>query len=187
MGTVAANLASTALLCIDVSGSMSGRPLEEAILGGVQFLDEAAQAGYRCGLVLWHHGVARHVPVTAEPEEVGRQLRAAISSGGNDLCPTLRVVITELGERPGDRVVCVFGDGDVGPEAPVAELAAQARALGIRFVVRGLGSGAAECLSRTLLPDSASEPDAGPLRTVHDVAGLRAGIASMASSLRGPR
>lgn len=180
LGAVSEHFAGAALLCIDVSGSMSGRPLHEAVAGGLDFLDEAERAGYRCGLVLWHHGVDLHVPVSSPPATVRAELRGAVSSGGNDLCPTLDVAIRELGDLPGDRVVCVFGDGDVGPVEPVARLAARARGLGIRFVVRGLGDRATAGLSRTLVPDEESTP----ARTVTDVAGLRAGIASMASSLR---
>ncbi len=80
----------------------------------------------------------------------------------------------------GDRVVCVFGDGDVGNAAEAEELARRARALGIRFVVRGLGERASRSLAKALEPD---EGDAGQ-QTVRDVGDLRRGIASMALSLR---
>jgi len=172
-----------ALLCIDVSGSMSGAPLAAAIEGGLDFLTEAEQTGYRCGLVLWHHDMDAYLPTTAGPAEVRARLRAATAGGGTQLRPTLRAAIAELGPMRGDRVVCVFGDGDVGNEAHTAADAARALALGIRFIVRGLGSGASGCLSRTLTPD---EPDA-PSQTVDDVGTLRRGIASMATSLRADR
>jgi Mg-chelatase subunit ChlD len=171
-----------ALLCIDVSGSMSGSPLREAIAGGLDFLTEAEQAHYRCGLILWHHEVAAHLPHTAAGEEVEARLRSARASGGNQLVPSIEVAIGEFGKLTGDRVVCVFGDGDVGDEVATAAEAARARALGIRFVVRGLGSGASECLARALTP---GEKDA--TRTVQDVGDLRGGIASMAQSLRARR
>lgn len=174
------HLLGRALLCIDVSGSMTGAPLRAAIDGGLDFLDEAAQAGYRCGLVLWHHGVEAYLPTTESPGRVRARLRAAVASGGNDLVPTLHLAITELGPMRGDRVVCVFGDGDVGPERPVEKEAARARALGIRFVVRGLGHSASACLSRTLVPDGRD----GAAHTVDDVRNLRKGIASMATALR---
>ena len=169
-----------ALLCIDVSGSMYGAPLRAAVEGGLDFLTEAEQAGYRCGLVLWHHGVAAYLPTTTSPAKVRSRLRGAVADGGNDLVPTLRVAIDELGPMSGDRVVCVFGDGDVGHEPPVEREAARARRLGIRFVVRGLGGSASACLGRTLVPDERVEAE----QTVDDVGGLRKGIASMAAALR---
>jgi Mg-chelatase subunit ChlD len=183
LAAVQEHFLGTALLCIDVSGSMYGEPLDAAVAGGLDFLREAEQAGYRCGLVLWHHDIDVQLPTTARPADVRARLRAATASGGNDLTPTLRAAIAELGPRHGDRVVCVFGDGDVGDEASTAAEAARARALGIRFVVRGLGAGASACLARTLTPDEPDLPD----RTVADVGTLRRGIASMAASLRAPR
>ncbi|MDQ2706766.1 MAG: VWA domain-containing protein [Actinomycetota bacterium] len=175
------HLLGTALLCIDVSGSMSGPPLQAAIDGGLDFLHEAEQAGYRCGLVLWHHGMDAYLSASTASIEVARRLRAARASGGNDLRPTLRAAIKELGPLEGDRVVCVFGDGDVGSdERGVEALANQARTLGIRFVVRGLGTHASASLSRTLGPDESAQPES----TVADVAGLRSGIASMAQALK---
>lgn len=183
LAAVQEHFLARALLCIDVSGSMWGAPLAAAIEGGLDFLTEAEKAGYRCGLVLWHHDMDVYLPTTTSPEKVRARLRTARADGGNQLRPTLRAAIKELGPMTGDRVVCVFGDGDVGDEAHTAADAAQARALGIRFVVRGLGSGASGCLSRTLTPD---EPDA-PTQTVDDVGTLRRGIASMAASLRAGR
>jgi Mg-chelatase subunit ChlD len=174
------HLLGAALLCIDVSGSMYGPPLEAAVAGGLDFLAEAEQAGYRCGLVLWHHDVTAYLPTTTSPDKVRARLRAATAGGGNNLVPTLQAAIEELGPMRGDRVVCVFGDGDVGPEPPVEAEAARARALGIRFVVRGLGASAGACLERTLQPDELDTTT----RTVDDVGSLRRGIASMASALR---
>lgn len=167
------------LLCIDVSGSMSGAPLRAAIEGGLDFLTEARQAHYECGLVLWHHDVEAYLPTSTPFDEVVARLRSARSTGGNQLRPTLARAIAELGPLTGDRVVCVFGDGDVGDETATAAAAAEARALGIRFVVRGLGVHAGACLARSLTPD---EQDGA--RTVTGVGDLRRGIASMAASLR---
>lgn len=168
-----------AVLCIDVSGSMSGAPLRAAIDGGLDFLTEARQARYDCGLVLWNSQVVAHLPTSSPDTRVRAQLRAAVSSGGTALAPALRVAIDELGPLSGDRVVCVFGDGGIGDTALAEQLAAQARALGIRFVVRGLGSGAGSGLARVLTPD---EQDA--TQTVQHVGDLRRGIASMAADLR---
>lgn len=171
-----------ALLCIDVSGSMAGEPLSAARAGGLDFLTEAAQAHYDCGLVLWSNRVVEHVPTTAPDESVRAALRGAVGRGGTALAPALRAAIDELGPLTGDRVVCVFGDGAVGDEQAAGELAAEARALGVRFVVRGLGARAGESLSRVLTPG-----DEDAARTVRGVQGLRRGIASMVADLRSGR
>jgi predicted metal-dependent peptidase len=174
LDAVQAHLLGRALLCIDVSGSMSGAPLRAAIDGGGDFLDEAAAAGYRCGLILWDDGVVAHLPTTSTLGAVRNRLNAAAVAGGTALSPALRVAIAELGPMTGDRVVCVFGDGGIGDPGPTAVLAAEARALGIRFVVRGLGAGASTSLTAALKPDG-DDSD----RTIHDVGDMRRGIASM--------
>jgi Mg-chelatase subunit ChlD len=49
----------TVMLCIDVSGSMSGSPLIEAVQGARQFVTEAVAAHYKIGVILWDDGRAR--------------------------------------------------------------------------------------------------------------------------------
>lgn len=172
-------LQGSALLCLDVSGSMAGRRLRAAVRGAEEFLAEARDAGYRVGLVLWHHDVATWVPPGAGAAPMSDALRRAVADGGTDLEPTLELAVRTLGPVPGDRVVCVVGDGDVGDARACARRAEEARALGIRFVVRGLGRSSAAALAAALTPGD--DPDGAPL--VHDVDGLSRGIASMARSL----
>ena len=176
---VQAHFGGKALLCIDVSGSMSGR-LPAAVDGGLDFLGEAREAHYATGLVLWSGGVTAYLPTTSTDSAVRAALKGAKAGGGTDLCPALRVAIKELGPMTGDRVVCVFSDGQIGNVAEAEKLAAKARKLGIRFVVRGLGGQASQGLARVLKP--AEGDDAGQ-QTVRD-GDLRKGIASMALSLR---
>ncbi len=177
--TVQQHFLGHVLLCIDVSGSMSGAPLRAAVDGGLEFLTEARQARYECGLVLWDHGVVAHLPTRADDADVRARLRAATTGGGTALTPTLRTVIEELGPLRGDRVVCVFSDGSIADPGPSEQLAAEARALGIRFVVRGLGPGASLGLAAVLTPGAESAE-----QTVTDIGDLRRGIASMATDLR---
>ncbi len=182
LAAVQAHLVGRALLCIDVSGSMSGAPLRAAVEGGLDFLGEAASAHYRCGLILWNGEVVVHLPTGTSQRKVEARLRAAAATGGTRLAPAVRAATAELGPLTGDRVVCVFGDGGIADPGPTEEAAAQARALGIRFVVRGLGSHASDSLASALHADG---PPAE--RTIEDVGGVRRGIASMVASLRTPR
>jgi hypothetical protein len=183
LDAVQARYGGAVLLCIDVSGSMSGTPLAQAIKGGVAFLDEAQEAHYSCGLVLWHHGIEQHVPIGTPSKEVRSKLLAAHSTGGNQLAPTLQLAIKELGPRKGDRVLCVFGDGDVGNRAESVRLARELCAMGVRIVVRGLGSHAAEALSCLLCPGAKADTTT----TIADVESLADGIASMANNLTNTR
>jgi Mg-chelatase subunit ChlD len=164
------------LLCIDVSGSMMGTPLAQAVAGGRKLISEAVAAGYQVGLILWHHGVDAYVPLDPEPGAVEAALAAAHSHGGNDILPTLRIGIRDLGGHTGDRVMAIFGDGDIGPVPPAQQAAKEAAALGIRIIVRGLGEHAARQLRHI-----ATEADEDTM--VRSASEVSAGIASMARQL----
>lgn len=168
-----------ALLCIDVSGSMTGDPLDAARRGARQFLAEAREAHYRVGLVLWHHGIDTTVPLGSRPAQGAAALAKAKARGGTNLVDTLRYAISVLVPLAGDRVVCVFGDGDVGDAKTCAELVREARSHGIRFVVRGLGEDSSALLAEVLTPGEAQAD-----QTVRDAGQIERGIASMVRHLR---
>jgi Mg-chelatase subunit ChlD len=168
----------TVMLCIDVSGSMSGTPLIEAVRGARQFVAEAVAAHYKIGVILWDTGVA----ALAEPTTDGRAAAAVLDGaricGGTNLLPALIRCHHVLDGCTGDRVVAVFGDGDLGPNRDVVlGRVAQMKAENIRFVTRGLGPYAAHELGEI----SDEEPSTAAIDDVRDVAG---GIAGMAASLK---
>lgn len=175
---VQARFGGTVMLCIDVSGSMSGRPLAEAVRGARQFVAEAVLAHYNVGVILWDTGVA----ALAEPAPDGAAATAVLDSahirGGTNLLPALIRCHQILDSFTGDRVVAVFGDGHLGParDAVLAK-AARMKAENIRFVTRGLGAHAAREFS-----DISSEDTQSTM--IDDVAHLAEGISDMAGSLK---
>lgn len=177
-----AKYGGTVLLCIDVSGSMCGEPLSQAIAGGDQFLTEAIDAYYKCGLVLWHHGIEDYVSPDTPHSELLARLHSAVSTGGNQLLPTLKLAMKVLGPRQGDRVLCVFGDGDIGDRPSALAAARELCAMGVRIVVRGLGPGATEALSELVCPGQRDDDQL--IEGVHDIS---SGIASMATGLTARR
>lgn len=165
------------ILCIDVSSSMSGSPLQEAVRGAREFVAQAVAAHYEVGLILWNSSVALSVPLSADPAPVLAALGRAHSSGGTNVTPTLRAGISALGALTGDRVLAVFGDGDIGPVEAAVAAARDAAAVGIRIIVRGLGSHAAASLA--LIATEGAE--------IAEIAGqssIASGIAGMATALR---
>jgi Mg-chelatase subunit ChlD len=169
----------TVMLCIDISGSMDGRPVREAVRGARRFVDEAVAARYRVGVLLWNTEVA----ALAEPTEDGMSARRLLdrttsASGGASLLRPLERCHQILDQFTGqDRVVAIFGDGDLGPRERVLAKVAQMKAEDIRFVTRGLGSAAA----REFAELSGEEQ---PSVTVSGVDDLAEGIAAMAASLK---
>jgi von Willebrand factor type A domain len=166
----------TVLLCIDVSGSMHGRRLQLAVAGAETFVADAVRAGYRVGLILWHHGIAGYVPASAGAGDVRSGLQRAFASGGNDIVPTLQIGLRDLGPLKGDRVMAIFGDGDLGPPAPAIAAAREVAALGIRIIVRGLGEHAASGLNAIATEGTESSLVTGE-------SGVSAGISSMIGSV----
>jgi hypothetical protein len=169
----------TVMLCIDVSGSMDGTPILEAVRGAKEFVAEAVEARYQVGVMLWN----TEVVALAEPSADGasaQQLLAGVRHawGGNFLIGPLSKCHQILDRFTGDRVVALFGDGDLTPRAEVLAKVAQMKAGNIRFVTRGLGPLAAREFGEISSEDERAEVE------VVSVDELAAGIAGMAAGLR---
>lgn len=166
------------LLCLDVSFSMAGERLRQAVTGAAEFLDEAEEAHYECGLVLWSDSVVSCVPPGDGRQQVLNALRTAKVTGGTRLAPALRRGIEVLAERRGDRVLCLFSDGQLADQSEAVELARRACASGIRIIVRGLGGPAAASLGDLACPGAADDG-----QEITAAADVPSGIASMARGL----
>lgn len=168
------------MLCIDVSGSMDGKPIREAVRGAGTFVTEAVEARYEVGVLLWNTGVVD----LAEPDADGKAARRLLdrtknAAGGTSLLEPLERchrLLDQFTDAP-DRVAAIFGDGDLGPRSQVLAKVALMKAEDIRFVTRGLGRQAAAAFGEI----SSEEPSSA---SIEDVAELADGIATMAASLK---
>ncbi|HEY0486786.1 MAG TPA: vWA domain-containing protein [Mycobacteriales bacterium] len=172
----------TVILCLDVSGSMDGPPLREAVRGARTFVAEAVEARYEVGVMLWNTAVTRRSAPSRDAAPALDALDHASAGGGNNLLVPLLECEGILAGRRGDRVVALFGDGDLTPKDAVLRKVAQMKADNVRFVTRGLGPYAAGEFALV------SSEDGGEVE-VRSVTELADGIAGMARSLRslGPR
>ena len=168
----------TVMLCIDVSGSMDGRPIREAVRGAREFVNEAVAARYKVGVMLWNTEVVGLSEPTSDGE-AARRLLAPIDSafGDNDLIGPLHRCHQILDRFTGDRVVALFGDGDLTPKDRVLAKVVLMKSQNIRFVTRGLGWVAAQEFGEISDEEAASA-------TVDRVEDLASGIAGMAASLK---
>ncbi len=178
LSSLQARFGGTVMLCLDVSGSMDGAPILEAVRGAQQFVAEAIAAHYKVGVMLWNDQVEN----VCEPTSDGRAALALLAPvtharGGNDLFLALNHCHQVLDRFAGDRVVALFGDGDLTPKAPVLVKVTQMKAENIRFVTRGLGSYAAREFG-------AISDEAPGSASIDNVADLAEGIADMATSLK---
>jgi Mg-chelatase subunit ChlD len=171
----------TVMLCIDVSGSMDGKPLREAVRGAKTFVTEAVEARYKVGVLLWDTGVVDLAEPSADGKAAMKLLnRTKEVAGGTSLLAALErcYQILDLVKDAPDRVVAIFGDGDLGPRDRVLAKVAQMKAEDIRFVTRGLGGRAASEFAEVSSEDDTSDV------VVHDVDQLAEGIATMVASLK---
>jgi uncharacterized protein (DUF58 family) len=168
----------TVMLAIDVSGSMDGAPILEAVRGAREFVAEAVAAHYKVGVMLWNTEVVALAEPTADGVAALRMLAPVDrAAGGNYLIGPLQQCHQILDGCTGDRVVALFGDGDLTPKVEVLAKVAQMKSENIRFVTRGLGPVAA----REFGEISSEEPSTAQVHRVEDLA---AGIAGMAASLK---
>jgi uncharacterized protein with von Willebrand factor type A (vWA) domain len=168
------------MLCIDVSGSMDGNPIREAVRGAKKFVSEAVEARYKVGVMLWNTGVVDLEEPTADGKKAMKLLsRTSGASGGTRLIGPLErchEILDQFKDAP-DRVVALFGDGDIPPKDQVLKKVAQMKQEDIRFVTRGLGRRAAAEFGEI----SSEEPASA---VIDDVEKLADGIVTMAASLK---
>lgn len=166
------------VLCIDVSGSMHGTPLASAVRGAEKFAKEAIAAHYEVGVVLWNQTIAARIDPTTKLKAVLRFLQHASSSGGTDINDALTAAHDVLRPRDTrlDRVVAIFGDGDLGDRTRAVAKATIMRAEDIRILTLGLGDSAARALDE-ISSEANERPRTATADTIDtQIAGLTTGL-----------
>ena len=172
-----ASFMGAVILALDVSGSMTGSRLEQARKGCQRFIDEAVGDKYSVGVILWHHSVNAFTPPDPSPQKARELIASASASGGNDIVPCLQDAHTALMKEPaGDRVVAIFGDGDLGNPQSASAAAALLKADGIRIITCGLGDASAAQLD-VISTEKSKSPRSATSETIAE------SIASMAGGL----
>ncbi len=181
LAAIQAGLSGSVILCLDVSSSMSGS-LAQARKGAQAFIADARRAGYRVGLIGWNTDVQSETPLGADLAALDTHLDRLHASGGTDVRPALRRCWKALRGLSGDRVVAVFGDGDLGPAEPARLLAGELAADGIRIITMGLGDAAARTLD-TISTEKTDTPRTASAATLEaDITGLTSGLKKKGSS-----
>ncbi|GLY38257.1 hypothetical protein Amsp01_042810 [Amycolatopsis sp. NBRC 101858] len=161
-------------------GDLTDR-LPQAIAGGGQFLAEAFAARYRLRFGVVEPRSLGLRPGRHTPRRTDGQPRGGVVPRRNRPGAGARTGPSRPGSPPpGNRVLCVFGDGDVGDRERAIALARELCVQGVRIIVRGLGTAAAGALSALACPGQQDER-----QLIADEQSIRAGIASMAKGLTG--
>ena len=145
-------------LAFDLSGSMSGDPLEKAQAAAQSFLHNLDLGHASVGVI----GFADRSQIALLPSQNGRAIEQALAElgsmsvgGGNDDHP-FRDILQDLGPRPGRRVAVVLTDGAwFCADDPVAA-AKRCHAAGIDVVAVGFGGARREFLAEIASGEEAS-------------------------------
>ena len=175
-----ASLSGSVVLALDVSGSMSGSRLSEAKEGCRRFFDKAIEDGYAVGALLWTTQVEGRAAISRDGQDARRLIADSCAGGGNGVVPALREARDMLmAQNAGDRVIAIFGDGDLGDPAAAIRVAAELRAEDIRIITCGLGLGSAEMLAVI-----SSEANAADAPRTAEQGRIADAIADMSSGLK---
>jgi Mg-chelatase subunit ChlD len=175
--SVQARFGGSVVLCLDVSGSMSGSPLAQAVHGCRRFVEEAMRDAYEVAVLFWDHDVVGYTPLTRDRAEPDAFLRTAVIRGGTNIVPALHQAHALLADRRGDRVVAIFGDGDLGDAAGARAKADLMRAEHIRILTCGLGLASAESLDTISTETGGAGPrTADPNDIADSIAGMATGL-----------
>lgn len=167
-------------LCLDVSGSMSGSPLRQAVEGCRRFVSEALNAHYSVGILYWDHHVVGHTELTCDAPTLNSFLDGARIAGGTNVVPALVRCGELLDGGRGDLVIAVFGDGDLGDRSGATREAARLAESNIRIITCGLGNASAQELNII-------SSEVGGVPRTADTGQIADAIANMATGLTNRR
>jgi molecular chaperone DnaK len=131
----------TVYMAIDVSGSMAGKPLQEAKLAAVRFVNEIDLTAASIGIIQWsdHAQIvtracqnAREISQGIESLHVGR---TGYGTGGNPF----QTILELLGQAGGTRYGLVLTDGELDHQKRAIASAEACRAVGIEIIAIGFG------------------------------------------------
>ena len=165
------------VLCIDVSFSMSGDPLEQAQRGGRGFIEDAVAGGYSIGLVLWDHEILDAVHPTRDAARVHRALDAATARGGTQLVPALTLAERMLMDSDAtDKVCVIFSDGSLTDQDDAEAAASRLRSQRVRLLTIGLGPVASRGLDPLASPSQPATTTSTAKTLAHDMRQMAAGL-----------
>jgi Ca-activated chloride channel family protein len=149
---------ATAVLVVDVSGSMAAEDLKPSRLAAAQqaasdYVDQLP-ASTRVGLVSFQTSAAVQVAPTTDREAVRRAIGRLRAEGGTAIGDGLAAALAQIADRPTDQsgqpapaAIVLLSDGQQTAGSPAAEVAARARSQGIKVDTVGIGQrGAAPVL-----------------------------------------
>ncbi|MET9265616.1 Hsp70 family protein [Amycolatopsis sp. NPDC004079] len=141
---------TTVYLAFDLSGSMSGRPLEEAKRAAHAFAGQCDLSTTSIGLIAFSDRAEICQPATQNAADLGRAIDRLQTgrTGYSNLGHPFDVLHEQLAGLPGARYAVVLADGIWSRQDEVVPRAVRCREAGIETVAIGFGSADRDFLAR---------------------------------------
>ncbi len=144
------------MLALDCSGSMSGRPLEDAKNAAAQFLDKIDLESNRVGIVSFGTYARLIQRMSNDSSALYGGITSLQLEGSTNMAAGIATAQQELRNEPGRaNIMIVLTDGHPDDAARALEAGARAKAAGTRLITIGVGSG----VDKSFLQRLASAPE----------------------------
>jgi len=137
--------ARNVILSVDLSGSMSGNPLQKSKEAAKQFIDDLLSIGTRIGLIIFADDVELQCRLTDNKELLKKSVdnwKVDGKIGYGNMGTPFKTAREELQGKPGDQWILVLSDG-VWSNQPVAVMSAK-KCHAQNIMVVGIGFGSAD-------------------------------------------
>lgn len=148
--TVSADSGQETSVClvIDNSGSMSGSNIEQAKNAAAGFVN-SADPNVSIGLVTFESSANLICSVTESTGTLTRNIYSIGTTGGTNMVSGLTLAVTELENRPGNKIIILLSDGadDYSSAGQMPQMISELKRKGITVYTVGMDGADAEYLS----------------------------------------
>lgn len=127
-------------LLLDCSSSMSGNPLEQAKEGVMNFARESLKKGYLFGLISFNTSASHIFSPREDITALGRQMEKITSSGTTNMTSAIKMAISKLGVKEGNKVIVIATDGQPNNSSSALQAGQKAISRGIDIIMVGTAS-----------------------------------------------
>lgn len=126
------------ILLIDCSASMAGNnKIQQAINGAIEFANTVFLQQFKIQVIAFSSDVEIICDFTTDKNKVTEKVRNITASGSTYMCKAIEFATAKLKDLTGQKVICIFTDGQPNSKEAARKAAQRAKELGIRIQTSG--------------------------------------------------
>lgn len=133
-------------LLLDVSSSMAGAPLREAVEGAKRFNTDCLASGQMVGLIAF--GTEAWVLAKPTRDGIARQLALLQCNGSTNMAAAIALAISNLAGQRGNHTLVLATDGYADDAEATLQAATRAKTAGLRLLTIGTADSDTDFLNR---------------------------------------